>query len=208
MARRLALPFAVVLLAACSGTCSLGASSSSTGPGAENLVSAQLQGAWELTASVDSFTGPAGQHFLPVGHMGTDQVWFKSACTGLGHCTLQIWGPSGPDSSQETFFQFTSRISGFEAPPVSTPLTQSGSTFSGEVPVSGYGGPVPCEPPPRTNVPAQELTLRTTRATLGTAGWSATKIIGAETLLTGWGCSGSTPTGWVTAHLGIAGHKL
>src|ERR1700674_2647614 len=103
-ARRTGLTLLVLLLCACGGTC--GASTPAVKPTASgDVLAAQVQGAWDLTVTLDSYTGPSAQHFIPLGHKGVDRVWFQSQCPTPGHCTLQIWGPTGPDPQTAAFFR-------------------------------------------------------------------------------------------------------
>lgn len=198
-ARPACLLAALGLLVACG-------SSSQAGPGDVNA--AQVDGAWALTVSVESITGPASQspsNRFPIGHQATDRVWFHSECPGAGRCTLQLWGPSGPDTTQADFFSYVSQASGLQGPPVSIPMVQSGDTYSAAVPISGYGGPIPCSPPIGGTAPEQRLTLKVTSANQHGSGWQATALAGSETYDSGWGCGDGKFTGWVVTHLGIAG---
>jgi hypothetical protein len=198
-ARQACLLAALGLLVACG-------SSSQAASGDVNA--AQVQGAWAVTVSVEAITGPASQSPLsrfPIGHRATDKVWFQSDCPSPGRCTLQLWGQSGPDSTQVAFFSYFSQASGLQGPPVSIPMVQSGDTYSATVPIAGFGGPIPCSPPTGSTAPEQRLTLRVTGAKQHGSGWQATALAGSETYVSGWGCGDGKFTGWVITHLGIAG---
>ena len=172
---------------------------------AADLIAAQIQGAWELTVNVSANTGPPSQTARAVGSTGVDKVVFHSDCPARGQCALQMWGPDGPNSQQAAYYQYFGKTSGLQGPPVSIPMMQSGDSYSADIPVSGFGGKLQCQPPRNIAVPIQHLTLRVTNATHGSAGWLATTLVGSETLVGGWGCNGTVPSDWVVTHLAIAG---
>jgi hypothetical protein len=191
---------ALVLLVSCqAGSCQARVQPS------VDLTAAQVQGAWDLTVTVVANTGPPSQFARAVGKQGVDKVVFQSACPTRGHCALQMWGPSGPNPDQAAYYQYFGTATGLEGPPVSIPMMQAADTYSADILISGFGGPVPCQPPRSIPAPTQHLTLRVTNATHATAGWLATTLVGSETLVGGWGCNGTIPTDWVLTHLGIAG---
>lgn len=172
-----------------------------------DLVDARLQGAWKLTVTVASYTGPQQTQNRPVGHQATDRVWFESTCPSPGSCRARIWGPNGPDPSAP-FFQYFSNSSGFEGTPASAGLQQSGATYSVDIPIGGFGGFLKCPPPSGIARPAQHLSLRVVDAKQTTSGWQATTVTGTESLVAGWACNGSQPTAWVAVNLSIVGHPV
>lgn len=193
-------------LGAC-GSCGATTSpAASTGPTQAELAGSRIAGAWRLTVTVDPYTGaqPPSSIVLKAGHQGIDTVSFVSTCAGAGGCTLQMWGPGGPDPSQASYYRFYSNSTGLEGPPVATPMTESGSTYSAVIPVSGFGG-FTCPPSRTVPRPDQRLTLTVTGATNGSSGWTATRLTGTETLIDGWGCSGGAFTAWTIGHLTITG---
>jgi hypothetical protein len=201
--RQLGLSLIAIILIACGSNGSAKPASDSG-----DLVAAQVQGAWDLSVSVNGYTGPAATHFLAVGHKAVDRVWFQPQCAGTGHCSLQIWGPTGPDAQQAAYYTYHGPTSGLQAPPVSVPLQQSGDTYAATVPIGGYGGQIPCRPPAGEAAPTQQLTLRVSKARRTASGWLATELVGSESFDAIWGCSGGTFTGWVVGHLGIAGKPI
>jgi hypothetical protein len=191
---------ALVLLVSCqAGSCQAGAQPS------VDLTAAELHGAWELTVTVVGNTGPPSQTARAVGNKGVDKVVFQSACPTKGHCALEMWGPSGPNSQEAAYYQYFGTTTGLQGPPVSIPMMQSVDTYSADIPISGFGGQVPCQPPRDIPAPNQRLTLRITNATHVSTGWLATTLVGSETLVGGWGCNGTVPSDWVLTQLGIAG---
>ena len=82
---------------------------------------------------------------------------------------------------------------------------QSGDTYGADVPIGGYGGQLQCQPPRSIPVPNQHLTLRVTNANHNSTGWLAAALVGSETLVGGWGCSGTVPIDWVVTHLALTG---
>ena len=85
-------------------------------------------------------------------------------------------------------------------------MTQSGASYTAAVQINGYGGRVACSPTSNNPPPPQRLSLRVTGAVKAAAGgWLATSLVGLETVDTGWGCNGSTFSGWVVTHLAING---
>jgi hypothetical protein len=176
---------------------------------AADLIAAQVQGAWELTVTVASNTGPPNSLTArAVGATGVDKVVFHSDCPARGQCALQMWGPDGPNSQQAAYYQYFGKTTGLAGPPVSIPMMQSGDTYGADIPIGGYGGQLQCQPPRSIAVPNQHLTLRVTNAAYnnhGSQGWRATTLVGSETLVGGWGCNGTVPTDWVVTHLDIAG---
>ena len=191
--------FAVCLVAA-----GLSSAAAASGP---DLVNARLQAAWNLTVTVASYTGPKQSTNRPVGHQATDKVWFESTCPTPGSCSVRIWGPNGPDPSQAAFFTFFSNQSGFEGTPGPTGLQQSGTSYSVDIPIGGFGG-FKCPPPGGATRPAQHLSLHVTDAKQNGPGWLATTVTGTEILVAGWGCNGSQPTSWVAENLSIVGHPV
>lgn len=171
-----------------------------------DLVDAQLQGAWNLSVTVASYTGPQQPGNKPIGHQATDRIWFASTCPSAGACNTRIWGPNGPDASQAAFFQYFSNASGFEGTPPAG-MQQSGATYSVDIPIGGFGG-LKCSPPSASLRPAQHLSLRVTDAKQSGSGWLATAVTGDETLVAGWGCNGTQPTSWIAQTLAIAGHPV
>lgn len=172
-----------------------------------DLVDARLQGAWNLTVTVASYTGPQQSGYRPIGHVATDRIWFESTCPSAGACNVRIWGPNGPDPSQAAFFTFFSNASGLEGTPGPSGLQQSGSTYSVGIPIGGFGG-FKCSPPSPNTRPAQKLTLRVVDAQQTGVGWLATTVTGTESLTAGWGCNGNQPTGWIAQYLSIVGHPV
>jgi hypothetical protein len=204
----------VVLTAGCAlwalggcGSCGLSSSAGhSSGPTQAQLASAKLDGHWKLTVVVDSYSGPAppkSDQFQP-GHRGVDEVVLVTACAPAGQCTLQVWGPDGPDQSQASFFRLYSNTTSFEGPPVSTPMTESGASYSQAIPISGLGG-FTCPPSPTVRAPEQRLTITVAAATGSGSAWTASSLTGAETLDAGWGCSNGAFSGWTVGHLKITG---
>ena len=191
------------LFAVCLAPASL-STAAAAGP---DLVNARLQGSWNLTVTVASYTGPKQPTNRPVGHQATDKIWFESTCPSPGSCSVRIWGPNGPDPSQAASFTFFSNASGFQGTPGPTGLQQSGPTYSVDIPISGFGG-FTCPPPGGATRPAQHLNLRVTDAKQNGPGWLATTVTGTESLVAGWGCNGSQPTSWVAENLTIVGHPV
>lgn len=185
-------------------SCQAGSCSAAPQP-AVDLTAAKIQGPWQLTVTVTANTGPPSQTARAVGAKGVDNVVFQSDCPAAGHCSLQMWGSTGPDSTEAAFYQYFGTATGLQGPPVSSPMMQSGDSYGSDIPISGFGGQVRCQPPRGIPAPTQHLTLRVTNATHASAGWSATRLVGSETLVGGWGCNGTVPTGWVVTHLDIAG---
>lgn len=176
-----------------------------------DLVDARLQGAWNLLVTVAGYTGPPEElqpgaiQSAPVGHQAIDTVWFQSACQAPGSCSVRIYGAQGP--SQPNFYEFYSNKSGFEGPPVTQGLNQSGNTYSvPQIPIGGFGGFI-CSPP-KSPRPSETLTIRVTDAKQVGTGWLATTITGTETILAGWGCSGGQGTEWRTKTLSLLGHPV
>lgn len=179
---------------------------SATGPTQAELATAKVGGAWELTVTVDAYSGPpppSGIRLKP-GHQAVDKVWLASQCPSGAACTLEMWGPDGPDPSKQSFYSFYSSNSGLLGPPVSTPMTESGATYSQAIPISGFGG-FTCPPSRTVPRPEQRLSLTVTGATHGTAGWSASQMTGTETFIAGWGCGPGGFTGWTVGHLKVTG---
>lgn len=192
-------------LGAC-GSCGASSSAAAKGPTQSELASAAIGGTWTLTVKVASYSGPpppATNRFQP-GHTGTDKVTFVAHCATGGACTLQMWGPGGPDQSQASYYAFYSPTTGLLGPPVSAPMTESGATYSQSIPVGGFGG-VACPPSRTVPRPEQRLSLTVTAANPSASGWTATAMIGEETLLWGWGCGSGGFTGWTVGHLSITG---
>jgi hypothetical protein len=205
---RLAVAAAMVLwaLGAC-GSCGATASpASSTGPTQAELASARIGGAWRLTVTIDTYTGaqPPSTIVLKAGHQGVDTVTFVSTCPSPGVCTLQMWGSSGPDPSQASYYRFYSNSTGLEGPPVSTPMTESGATYTAVIPISGFGG-FTCPPSRTVPRPDQRLSLTVTGASSASSGWTATRLTGTETLIAGWGCANGAFTNWTIEHLTVTG---
>ena len=194
---------ALALVVSCqAGSCQAGSQP------AVDLVAAELQGAWKLTVTVVANTGPSSQTARAVGSKGVDDVTFVSDCPTRGHCALQIWGPTGPNSTEAAYYQYFGTSTGLVGPPVSLPIMQSGDSYSADIPIGGYGGQLACQPPRNIPVPKQYLMLRVTNATYnshGSQGWRATTLIGTESLVSGWGCNGTVPSVWVVTHLDITG---
>jgi hypothetical protein len=192
-----------VLLAGMLESC--GTCGTSSAPAAD-LAAARIQGPWQLTVAVASYSGPPppSTTAFPSGHKATDGVFFQSTCRTAGSCTLQLWDPTGPDPSKQASFQFFSTVTGLQGPPVSTPMTESGSTYTQTFGAHGFGGSR-CAPSQTVARPEQRLTLQVTAATQGGSGWTATALTGTETFIAGWGCAAAGFTGWTTAHLGITG---
>ncbi len=115
-----------------------------------------------------------------------------------------MWGPTGPDPTQAAYFRFYSNSTGLQGPPVSVPMTESGTTYSQAIPVSGFGG-FSCSPSKTVPKPEQRLSLSVTGAAPAASGWMATAMTGTETELSGWGCGPSGFTGWTVGHLTISG---
>lgn len=199
-----AVAFAALVLLV---SCQAGSCQAARQP-AVDLVAAEVQGAWELNVTVVSNTGPPSQTARAVGSTGVDKVVFKSDCPTRGHCALQMWGPTGPNSQEAAYYQYFGTKTGLQGPPVSVPMMQSGDSYGADIPISGFGGQLQCQPPRSIPTPAQHLTLRVTNATYanhGNTGWTATTLVGSEMLIGGWGCNGTLPTDWVVTRLGIAG---
>ncbi|HEX6487843.1 MAG TPA: FGLLP motif-containing membrane protein [Candidatus Dormibacteraeota bacterium] len=204
MRRLLALPLVAVALVLSSAQASAATS---------NVADAIIQGPWHLLVTVAGYTGPpdalrpGAVQPAPVGHQALDTVWFQSACQVPGDCAIRIYGPQGPN--QPNFYGFYSTSSGFQGPPVSQGLQQSGSTYTiPQIQIGGFGG-FTCSPPPPPR-PTETLSLRVTEAKPGNLpGYSeATTITGSETLIDGWGCSGSQGSAWRTKTLTILGHPV
>ncbi|MFI5281840.1 MAG: FGLLP motif-containing membrane protein [Candidatus Dormibacterales bacterium] len=172
-----------------------------------NLVDAVLKGPWNLEVTIASYSAPQQPGARPVGHKATDQIWFDSTCPAPGSCSVLIWGPTGPDPSQAAYYTYTSNASGFEGTVGPNPLVQSGQSYSGSIPIGGFGG-FKCPPPQGALRPAQSLTLMVTDAKQNGTAWLATTVTGTETLNAGWGCSGGQSTGWITQTLSIVGHPV
>lgn len=177
---------------------------SASGP---DLVNARLQGPWNLTVTVASYSGPKQPGNRPVGHQATDKIWFDSTCPAPGSCSVRIWGPNGPDPTQTAYFSYYSNQSGFEGTAGLNALQQSGSTYTVDIPIGGFGG-FKCPPPGAGTRPAQHLSLRVTEAKADGPGWLATTLTGTESLVAGWGCNGTLPTSWVAENLSISGHPV
>lgn len=193
-------------MGACAGCGSSSVASRTSGPSQAELAAASIAGHWQLTVVVDPYTGPPpapADPFQP-GHRGVDDVVFVSTCSAAGSCTLQLWDASGPDPSKQSFFRFYSSATSFEGPPVSTPMPQSGATYSAVIPISGFGG-FQCPPSRTVARPDQRLTLTVSDAVQSGSAWKATKVTGTETLIAGWGCGAGGFTGWTVEHLGITG---
>ncbi len=170
-----------------------------------DLSSARIQGPWDLTVTVAAINGPTPTFpGPPVGHSAVDRIWFVTQCPGPANCVLQIWGPNGPDPAQASFFQFFSP-SGFQGTPVSQPLVQSGSKYSATFGTNGFGGPVPCVPS-GAPAPQQSLQFEITEAAQKGGSLLAQTLKGSELFISGWGCSGSSFTGWNTTRLSLSGH--
>ena len=198
---------ALVALCAIGACGSTGASTAaSTGPTQADLASALVSGPWQLTVTVDAYTGaqPPSTNVLKAGHRGIDSVSFVSSCSAAGGCELQMWGPGGRNPSQAAFYRYYSDTTGLEGPPVSTWMDESGATYSEVIPIGGFGG-FACPPSPTAPKPDQRLSLTVTGATKGPSGWTATRMSGTETLISGWGCSGGAFTAWTIGHLTIDG---
>jgi hypothetical protein len=189
------------LLGAC-GSC--GTSTAASGVSQADLAAAVIDGHWKLTVVVQPYTGPPppSTNPFPSGHRGVDEVVFVSTCVTAGSCMLQLWGASGPVASQASYYRFYSSVTELEGPPVSTPMPESGASYSQTIPISGFGG-YKCPPPTGAAKPEQRLTLTVTDAKAAGSGWTATKMTGTETFIDGWGCGAST--GWTVGHLSIAG---
>ena len=187
-------------------SCQAGSSQAAAQP-AVDVAASRVAGAWALTVTVTAEIGrPAQSRALGPGHTAVDTVWFESVCPTAGHCNLQLWGPSGPNSQEVAYYQYFGTTSGLVGPPVSVPMAQSGDSYSADIPISGFGGLLACQPPRNIPVPNQHLTIRVTDAYHATAGWQARRLVGTESLVIGWGCNGTTPTDWVVMDLGITGH--
>lgn len=193
------------LLGAC-GSCGATTSTAAKGPTPAELAAAAISGTWTLTVTVASYSGPPppASNRFQVGHKATDTVTFVSQCTGTS-CTLEMWGPAGPDPSQAAYFRFYSNDTGLLGPPVSTPMTESGATYSQAIPIGGFGGRFICPPSQTVPRPEQRLSLKVTGAAPAGSGWKATAMTGTESTLSGWGCGASGFTGWTVAHLAISG---
>ena len=194
------------VLGAC-GTCGVyGGTSASNGPSQTELAAATVTGSWALTVLVDSYTGPPppATDAMKPGHKGVDRVVFVSQCPSAGQCTLQLWGASGPDPATQAYYAFYSSATGLLGPPVSTPMTRSAATYTQAIPISGFGG-VKCPPSRTVPRPEQRLSLTVTNASGSGSSWSATALTGAETFVAGWGCSGTSFTGWTVGRLKITG---
>lgn len=195
--------WAFCALAAC-GTCGATAPTGAHGPSQADLAAASISGPWQLTVTVGAYTGPPPGSLAPkTGRTAVDKVTFVSRCAGAA-CTLEMWGPTGPDPSKQGYYFFYSSTSGLQGPPVSTPMTESGSTYSGTIPIGGFGG-FTCPPSRTVARPEQRLSLTVTDASHGSAGWTATRMSGTETFLMGWGCGPNGFTGWIVGHLTISG---
>ena len=195
------------LLGGCGSCGGSNVSNSSGGVSPADLAAATVTGHWQLTVVVRPYTGPAtpaGSAFQP-GHSGVDEVVFVSACSAPGSCTLQLWGASGPDQSQQAYYRFFSNATDLQGPPVSTPMKESGASYSQVIPVSGFGG-VKCLASKTVARPDQSLTLTVTGAYKSGSIWTASEITGSETFLAGWGCGAGGFTGWTVGHLAITGH--
>lgn len=195
--------WALGALAAC-GTCGATAPAGSRGPSLADLAASSISGPWQLTVTVRPYAGPPPASLAPkVGRTAVDRVTFVSRCAA-GACTLEMWGPTGPDPSKQGYYSFYSSSSGLMGPPVSTPMTESGATYSGTIPIGGYGG-FTCPPSKTVARPEQRLSLTVTDAIPTKSGWTATRMSGQETFLEGWGCGPSGFTGWIVGHLSISG---
>jgi hypothetical protein len=194
------------LLGACGSCGTSNASNTAGGPTQAELASAAVSGHWKLTVVVKPYTGPQppATTAFPAGHHGVDDVVFVSSCSSAGACTLQLWDSSGPDPSRASFFRFYSNSTDLEGPPVSTPMIESGSSYSRVIPVSGFGG-FKCPPSRTVARPEQRMTLTVTGATRHGSGWVADQMTGTETFIAGWGCGSGGFTGWTVGHLAITG---
>jgi hypothetical protein len=144
---------------------------------------AEISGDWQMKVTYAGATGPplfSASH-VP-GSSAVDALTFVSTCTGTGQCKLAIKpSPSDP-------LQFASS-SGLLGPDPSSPLVQSGSTYTSDFPSSGFGGPglPPCSPPPIV----YHLTLTVLQAVpspSASSGWSAAVVSGSETVPDNWSC--------------------
>ncbi len=195
------------LMGACGG-CGTSSSANAAGrPTQAELATASIGGHWRLTVVVQPYTGPQppATNVFQSGHRGVDDVVFVSSCAAAGSCTLQLWGPNGPDPNKQAYFAFYSSATDLQGPPVTTPMTQSGATYSQTIPISGFGG-YKCPPSRTVTRPEQRLTLTVTDAKKNGAGWSATAMTGTELFIAGWGCGSGGFTGWTVGHLAITGH--
>ena len=193
-------------LGACGSCGSQSAGVTTTAPTQAELGAATVTGSWQLTVTVGPYSGPppsATNRFQP-GHRAVDRVTFVWQCASGGACTLQLWGPTGPDPSKESYYAFYSGATDLQGPPVSTPMTESGATYSQTIPIGGFGG-YTCPPSRTVSRPEQRLSLTVTGATRATSGWTATTMTGAETFISGWGCGPGGFTGWTVGHLAISG---
>ena len=192
-------------LGAC-GSCGAPSGAASSGPTADQLASAAVKGTWSLTVTVAGYTGPPppASNRFQAGHVATDKVTFVSQCVTGGTCSLQLWGPAGPDPSQATYYQFYSNSSSLEGPPVSTPMSESGHTYSGTIPIAGFGG-FSCRPSQTVPRPVQSLSLTVDGAEHDASVWRATSMSGEEALISGWGCGANGFTGWTVERLQISG---
>jgi hypothetical protein len=200
---------AMWLLAACGSCGTPSVSSKSSGPTQAELAAATVSGHWQLTVVIKPYTGPqppATSAFL-AGHKGFDNVVFVSKCSAVGACTLQLWGATGPDPSQQAYYRFYSSTTDLQGPPVSTPMTESGASYSQVIPISGFGG-YKCPPSPSVAKPEQRLEITVTGATKALTGWVADRISGEETFIAGWGCGAGGFTGWTVGHLAITGQQI
>ena len=195
------------LMGACGGCGTSSTANTSVGTSQADLAAASVGGHWQLTVVVQQYTGPPppSTNVFQAGHRGVDDVVFVSTCAAAGSCTVQLWGPSGPDASKQTFYAFYSSTTDLQGPPVSTPMTQSGAAYSQTIPISGFGG-YKCPPSAAVPKPEQRLTITITGASKNGSGWTATAIMGTETFIAGWGCGGGGFTGWTVGHLAITGH--
>ena len=195
------------LMGACGGCGTSSPASSAGGPTQADLAAAAVSGHWRLTVVVQPYTGPQppATNVFQAGHRGVDDVVFVSTCAAAGSCTLQLWGPSGPDPGKQAYFAFYSSTTDLQGPPVSSPMTESGAAYSQAIPISGFGG-YKCPPSSSVSRPEQRLTLTVTGATKKGSGWTATALTGTEVFIAGWGCGAGGFTGWTIGHLAITGH--
>lgn len=173
-----------------------------------NLVDARLQGAWNIAVTITGYTGPTPQFQRPIGQPVTDTIWFQPACQAPGNCVVRVWGPSGPNEAQASYYQFFSQKSGFQGPSATQGLQQSGASYSSAIVLGGFGGRLQCPPPSGGTRPAQQISLQVTDARLSGGDWLATAIEGTEILNAGWGCNGSQTLGWTTETLAFTGHPV
>lgn len=191
-------------LGAC-GSCGTTSSAAAKGPTQAELAAASVSGTWILKVTIASYSGPPppASNIFQAGHSGTDKVTFVRKCSGA-RCTLAMWGPTGPDPTQTGYYRFYSNTTGLLGPPVSTPMTESGATYTQAIPISGFGG-FKCPPSSTVPKPEQRLSLTVSGAIAAGSGWAATTITGQETVLDGWGCGAGGFTGWTVGHLKISG---